>query len=160
MRGDDLAALERGLRRDQVQRARADVPAVEHRKQRQREAEQPEPHFNHAPPPCVTAADLRTVQDLAADEIQIQQAEDEVEPRHPDQREQHVSRADDVAVAVLRAKQPVDQPGLAAKLRRHPAGGVRDERKRERQHQHPEERTTRLQPSAEALKVGEAHQRR
>src|SRR6188768_4060719 len=41
-----------------------------------------------------------TVQDLAPDEIQKQQAEHEVQPRHPDQREQYISRADDVAVAV------------------------------------------------------------
>ena len=102
---------------------------------------------------------LGTVQDLAADEIQIQEAEDEVESRHPDQREQHVSGADDVAVAVLGAEQSVDQPRLAAELCRHPAGRVRDEGKREGQHQHPEERVTRLQASAEALEVGQPHQR-
>ena len=32
---------------DQVQRAGADVPAVEHDEHRQREAEQREPQFNH-----------------------------------------------------------------------------------------------------------------
>ena len=58
-RGDDFAALEGGLRRDRVQSTRADVPAVEHGKQRQREAEKPEPQFSHAPPPW------RRVQDRA-----------------------------------------------------------------------------------------------
>ena len=72
-------------------------------------------------------------------------------------RRQHVSGADDVAVTVLGTIQPINQPWLAAKLCRHPAGGVRDERERKRQHQYPEQSTTRFEPSAEALEVGDSH---
>ena len=56
----------------------------------------------------LACARLRAVQDFAAHQVQKQEAEDEVEPCHPDQREQHVAGADDVAVAVLRAKETVD----------------------------------------------------
>src|SRR4249919_325476 len=81
-----------------------------------------------------------TVQDLASDEIEVEESEDEVEPRHPDQREQHVAGADHVAITVQRAKQSVDEPRLASQFRHHPPGRIGDERKREGQHQHPEER--------------------
>src|SRR5438105_744015 len=70
---------------------------------------------------------LRTVQDLASDEVEVEEAEDEVESGQPDEREDDVSGADHVAVAVLCAEQPVDQPRLAPQLRRDPAGRVRNE---------------------------------
>ena len=93
------------LRHDQVQRARADVPAVEHDEHGQHEAEEAEPQLNHGPPPRATGSPYgrggrltrRAVQDFAADQKQVQQAEHEVESGQPDQREQHVAGADHVA---------------------------------------------------------------
>ena len=49
-RGDDLAPLGGCSAPRSVQHARADVPAVEHHEHDQREAEKPEPQFNHGLP--------------------------------------------------------------------------------------------------------------
>src|SRR6185503_16780952 len=83
-----------------------------------------------------TMGRLGALVDLARDETQEEQSQHEVEPGESDQREHGAALADRVADAVVRAQQAVDEPGLAAELRRHPARDVRDERKRERQHQH------------------------
>src|SRR5678815_5820211 len=50
----------------------------------------------------LASSSVRAVQNLSADQVQEQQAEHEVQSRHPDQREQHVSRADNVAEALTR----------------------------------------------------------
>src|SRR5262245_48160199 len=92
--------------------------------------------------------DVGPVQKLTPDQIQIQQSEHEVEASRANEREQHRPRAHDLAESLFRSEQPIDQPRLPAKFCRHPASRVGDERKRKRQHQHPEETATGLEVSA------------
>src|SRR5262245_6994176 len=80
------------------------------------------------------------VSDLAADQGEVEDAEDEVETGKADQCEDCTALADDLAGAVARAEQAVDEPRLAAQFGSHPADGVRDEREGKREHQGPEQR--------------------
>src|SRR5262245_41629950 len=96
--------------------------------------------------------------DLAANQDQVEDAEREVESREADQCEDRTALTDDVAGAVARAEEAVDEPWLAAEFRRHPADGVRDEWEREGEHESPQQRARRLQSAPESLQVRECHQ--
>src|SRR5580658_6787113 len=64
---------------------------------------------------------IRTVADLAPDQIQKEQTEDKIQAGKAHQSKNGVAAADDFAVSVARAKKAVDEPGLTSQLRRHPA---------------------------------------
>src|SRR5262249_34869087 len=59
---------------------------------------------------------LRSATDLAADQEDVEHAEDGVEPAEADQREHGAARADGGTRAVAGAKQSVHEPRLAAEL--------------------------------------------
>src|SRR4029079_18929768 len=87
----------------------------------------------------------RTVSDFSTDQRQKKHSEHKVEPRETNQREQGCARVHRSACAVGRPQDAVDEPGLASQLRRHPPGCRGDVRKREGQHQCPEQRPAAVQ---------------
>src|SRR5438477_10698025 len=94
----------------------------------------------------------RSVTDLAADEKQKQKTEHKIESDEADQGEYGVAAADDFAIAVRAPKEPVDQLGLAAHLRRRPPQRAGDEVYWEREHQHAQQPGAGFQSAAEGLK--------
>src|SRR5262249_50876331 len=99
-----------------------------------------------------------SVTDLATDQSQKQQTEHKIEAGEADQGEHRVAATDYSAITVRRAKETVDQPGLASQLRRHPSQSVGDVGKGEREHQHPEQPAAGFQSAAQVLDSGIAHQ--
>src|SRR5260370_5806947 len=81
---------------------------------------------------------LRTVKNLAPNEIYKQETEDKVEAAETYQGEDRAARGDHAAHPVLRAKKSINKPRLAAQFGRHPTHGVRDVGKRKCEHQDPQ----------------------
>src|ERR1700688_4168595 len=96
--------------------------------------------------------------DLATDQTEKQHTEYEIKADEADEGEHRVAAANDFASAVRRAKEAVDQPGLASQLRRHPPQRVGDVGKWERQHQHPEQAAAGFQSAAQIMDSGKDHQ--
>ena len=101
---------------------------------------------------------IGSMTDLASDQNQKQQTEHKIKADEADQREHHVTAADDFAVAVARAKKAVDQPGLASQFRGHPTQRVGDVGEWEGEHQHPEQSGAGFQSAAQVLDSGIGHQ--
>ena len=99
-----------------------------------------------------------SVTDLATDQKQKQQAKHKIEADEADQREHRIAAAHDLAVALGRTKQAVDQPGLTAQFGGHPSKRVGDVWKWEREHQHPEQPIGGFKSAPPALERREAHQ--
>src|SRR5215510_16394322 len=94
----------------------------------------------------------RTVRYFSTDQIQEQKTEHEIHARRADQREDHRSRAHDLAESSFSAEQSVNQPRLPSQLAGQPSRGVGDEWKRKREHEDPQETMTRVEPAANLLK--------
>src|SRR5262245_12265003 len=76
----------------------------------------------------------RAVSDLARDQEEEENAQRQVEPAKPDQREEHGPRVHGGTAARAGPEEPVHEPGLTAELGGDPPGGVRDVRQRKRDH--------------------------
>src|SRR6476619_1278216 len=98
------------------------------------------------------------VTDLASDQKQKQQAKHKIEADEADQREHRIAAAHNLAVALGRTKQAVDQPGLTAQFGGHPSKRVGDVWKWECEHQHPEQPIGGLKSAPPALKRRVPHQ--
>src|SRR5215471_12151266 len=91
---------------------------------------------------CSVAGCVGPTRDLAADQGEVEHAEHEVQASEADEREDRAALAHDVACAVARAEEAVDEPGLAAEFGGHPADCVGNKGERECEHEGPEERAS------------------
>src|SRR6185295_9518658 len=81
-----------------------------------------------------------TLADPADHEEEEEGAQRRVKAHEAEQREHRVAGGDVGRRAVAGEQKSVDEPGLAAELRGHPARRVGDVREGEQEHQHPEQR--------------------
>src|SRR5215813_2935343 len=89
----------------------------------------------------------RAVSDLPHDQEEKENAEPEVEPAEPDQREEHGSRVHGGTAAGAGPEEAVHEPGLSAQLGGDPSCGVGDVRQRKRDHEDPQHEPMALEPS-------------
>src|SRR5262252_5703295 len=102
---------------------------------------------------------LRSVRDLARDQEEEQDGEQRVEAAEADQREEGRPGMNGRARALGRSEEAVNEPGLPSQLRRQPAGGDGDVRKRKGHHDNPEHRPRALETSGPGEKRRERHDR-
>ena len=108
-----------------MQGASAQVEAIEQDVAGDQDGDEPEPDGFHVSSPSGALGQF------ALHEEEEEHAQQRVEAHEAQQGEERVAAGDARRVAVGGAHEAIDQPGLAAQFRRHPAGGVGDEGERE-----------------------------
>src|SRR6476646_175619 len=105
----------------------------------------------------VLSGRARAVRDLAIDEHQKQDCQHGVKAHEAEQGKQPVAGMNVFRIALAGAHESVDQPGLAANFRGHPAGGVGDIRQRQAEHDDPEQPARFIQLSSPQQERSRSH---